>query len=139
MASKSSEAKDHRLRVYGKYGGRCALCGELLGPKWHIWPMVKETGGLRVIDARGVPKDAREHDLPACISCNSSRLHHSRYGSTLITIEQFRACLYQEHEFLANGGMYATYYQRALRFGLIQETHKPIVFYFERETINFAQ
>lgn len=132
MATKSALAKAHRNKVYGKFQGRCALCGDLLGPRWHIWPMVKDAGGLRVVDGRGDYKDTRVYDMPACISCNRSRLNNSVRGSALITIEQFRACLYREHEFLAKHSMCASYYQRALRYGLIQETGNPIVFYFER-------
>ena len=132
MASKSALAKAHRERVYGKYGGRCAFCGDMLGSTWHLWHMLKADNGLRIVDGRGMTKATMDYDLPACISCNRTRLNHSRYGGTLIDIEAFRQCLYQELRFLANDSMYATYYQKALRFGLIQETSNPIVFYFER-------
>jgi hypothetical protein len=132
MASKLSPVKVHRNHVYGKYGGRCAFCGDQLPPRWHVWPIVKDGGRLRIVDARGVPKDARELDLPACISCNRTRLNNSMRGGVLITIEQFRGCLYREFKFLRSQCLNAPYYQKALRFGLIQETNKPIVFFFER-------
>lgn len=49
-----------------------------------------------------------------------------------MTIEQFRADIAQTFKFLRTGGITATSYGRAIRFGLIIETGNPIVFHFEK-------
>lgn len=133
MPTKKELEKKHRNYVYSKFNGRCAFCGHPLERGWHIWKSA--TAQLKIVDAQGAkvtPGAAR--DLPACVSCSSTRLHHSRYKTNkeLLDIEEFRQALYHEFEFMSTSSMAATYYKKAIRFGLIQETNKPIVFYFEQ-------
>lgn len=137
MPTKKEREKQHRNQVYAKFNGRCAFCGYPLEIGWHIWKATSTK--LFVIDRDGKSKDAatKQQDLPACISCNTTRLNNSRYAlnKELIDIEEFREALYREFEFLATSSMASTYYKKALRYGLIQETNNPIVFYFEKAII----
>lgn len=132
MASKAARIKAHRNMVYAKYNGKCALCGDQLEQRWCIWPMSKDTGGLQIIDADGAKREAGQYDLPSCPSCHGARMRYFMYNKKLLTIDEFRDQLYDDLEFLGKHSMCAAYYQRALRYGLIQETGNPIVFYFER-------
>ena len=132
MATKADRIKSHRNQVYAKYDGKCALCGDPLTPGWRIWPMVKNNGGLQIIGADGTKRETVQYDLPSCISCHGARNRYFRYTKKLPTIEEFRDQLNDDLEFLGKHSMCSAYYQRALRFGQIQETGNPIVFYFER-------
>jgi hypothetical protein len=118
--------------LYQKFDGRCAFCGyELLG-RWHVFDIMPTT---TIVTWKGdiiLGDDSYENRLPACISCNSSRIHGGgRRGELQLSIEQFRQWLYHEFDFMANRSMTTAYYQRAKRYGWLEETGKPIVFYFE--------
>lgn len=148
--------KADRQKVFDKFGGRCAYCGcDLSGKRWnvdHIEPVNRTTktkpgyyvhkttkersenpGGKwwlewervnpkRVFDKMLNPeRDTFENSNPSCHSCNITK-------STL-SIERFRAYIQQTVESL-NKNKYAAY-KFAKRFGLIQETPKPVKFYFE--------
>jgi 5-methylcytosine-specific restriction endonuclease McrA len=61
-----SLSPDARKVIRAKTGGRCHVCGGLLGPKWaadHVRPRAR--GG----------RDAAENYLPACSICNGARWH----------------------------------------------------------------
>lgn len=103
-----------RKRVYEKYGGRCAYCGEPIEYKEmqldHMEPLAK--GGA----------DNEANYMPACRTCN-------HYKSTL-TVEQFR----EQIGLLTKRLTERVYiYKLALRHGCITENNAPIVFYFETE------
>ena len=66
-------------------------------------------------------RDTVENALPACASCNINK-----HGDS---IEGFRATITKFVESLNN---YSVQYKVAKRYGLIQETQKPVVFYFEQ-------
>lgn len=117
-----------RDEVFNKYGGKCAYCGGILPAKgWqadHIEPHF-----------RGWPDSALEkygrkkggHNVanlnPACARCN-------RWKSTF-DIEQFRTEIQAQVERL---NRYSNNYRMALDYGLVSETTKPVVFYFETLT-----
>lgn len=118
--------------LYGDFNGLCALCGYELGERWHIWDIepsqtiVKKDGSVIL----GNP--AYENKLPACHSCHTSRYHHSHDKNARIDLETFREALYHEYWFLSQHSTYSTYFNRAIKFGLIKETGKEIVFHFEK-------
>jgi hypothetical protein len=146
--------KQDREKIFNKYGGKCAYCGCELQKGWHvdeIEPVMRKrkyipggwfnkTTGERVYnltednetetqwrDGKWV-SDGMEHphrltienQNPACASCNINK--HS--GS----LEDFRDLITGFMNHLNN---VSTQYKFAKRYGLLQETNNPVVFYFE--------
>ena len=121
--------KSERETVRMRFNGRCAYCGEPLGPKWHadhLEPVVRET---RYEQGRGfVPTgtllrphlDVIENLMPACIPCNIDKGPES--------LESWRAGLQRSLEVLHRN--HPTY-RHAKRFGLVVETGATIRFHFE--------
>jgi len=117
-----------RKRVANRYNGKCAFCGCELGKGWHIWdikPIVSAVGEDGCITKINTEE---ENLMAACKSCGSLRI---RSTSHKMDIEEFRKEVLLSFEFLRTGGITATSYGRSIRFGLIVETQKPVVFYFE--------
>jgi hypothetical protein len=103
-------AKREALRMM--FGGRCAYCGEVLDDKFHrehVHPRYR--GG----------SDSEENIWPACEKCN-------RFKSTF-SIEQFRGELALQ---LERARRYSINFRMAEKFGLVKETAKPVVFWFEQ-------
>lgn len=121
--------------LFAKFDGLCAFCGHELGERWHIWEMLPSK---TVVNFKGeiiLGDESYENKLPACISCNTSRNHGSKYvesRGTKLNIEEFRRWLLHEFDFMANRSMTTTYYKRAIKYGLIVETGNEILFYFEK-------
>ena len=122
--------KKQREDLFNKYGGRCAYCGEPLADRWHadhvepIWRLhewVRGVGFKPTGEALRPEKDTPENLLPACPPCNINKGGDS--------LEAWR-------ESLANSPLTlrrdAPIYKHAVRFGLIQETALPVIFYFEK-------
>lgn len=122
----------NREKVFSKYDGLCAFCGNTLEKGWHVWDImpiqsvVTEKGGIEKINTQ------YENLMPACKECGSVRIKNQ---SGKMDIEAFRNEIIHMYLFCRNGAMYASSIRRAIKFGLIKENHKPIVFYFEN--INF--
>jgi|SRR5688572_7130872 len=125
--------------LYQKFDGLCAFCGFELGERWHIWDIEPVQ---TVVNYKGeiiLGDDSYENKLPACVSCNSTRTHGNmamnqfRDTGRKLSIEQFRQWLYHEFDFMKNYSMTSTYYKKCIKYGLIEETGKEIVFYFERK------
>lgn len=113
--------------LFQKFNGKCSFCGQDLGAKWHIWHIDTP---VTIVNPSGditLGNEDYENKLPACISCNSTRNNHSHSKHDRINIEQFRQALEFEFKFLSEN----TYYKKAVKYGIITETHQPIVFYFE--------
>lgn len=102
-----------RAQVHAKYDGRCAYCGVEISQKGmqvdHFKP--RYHGGT----------DDLENLYPACHGCNNYKLTFS--------IEELRQQIAMQPERAAQKSVN---YRLALRYGLIQETGAPVVFYFER-------
>jgi hypothetical protein len=150
--------KAERQKVYEKYGGRCAYCGCQLEKGWHVdhleacrrlmkWVRPgyfhKDTGE-RINSKIRIPEhelheyyawrpgkwvcvgysnpDANHIDnyMPSCPSCNINK-----HGDTL---EQFRKNI---AGYLRSLNLRMVQYKMAKRYGLVEETGKPVVFYFE--------
>ena len=151
--------KDREI-IFNKYDGRCAYCGDPLQKGWHVdellpcrrkykytnayyrdseknkytWQEVKKLSeeemnnrGMKWID-RKLITDGYEHperlnidnQMPSCASCNINK--HS------MSLEDFRGLI---AGFMKHLNEHNTQYKIAKRYGLVQETIKPIVFYFE--------
>jgi len=152
-------SKKDRQIVFDKCNGRCAYCGDPLQKGWYIdhkepihrnyergKPYYKSRTGKRISveeyhlieedvirwgydyksgDSKVVGCDKPELDnidnmLPACFSCNNYK--HSA------TLEIFRKQIATALDKLNRDH---TIYKIGKRFGLLHETPKPIVFYFE--------
>lgn len=112
------------------FGGRCAYCGEVLGPRWHadhIEPVIRLT---TYVSGKGfVPSGEVEHPsrncfynfYPACAPCNVDKHRMS--------LEEWRKKLARGPEVLAS---HQPTFRHSVRFGLVEVTTKPVVFYFEK-------
>src|SRR5829696_1241629 len=116
-----SKVKALRERVYNKYGGHCAYCGQAIHYKAmqidHFLPQCKE----RYYAGR-CKKDvhAEENLMPACRRCN----HYKRAR----TPKQFRELMSTLHERLEN--IYIL--KVAIDFGIAQINPFDGKFYFEK-------
>lgn len=129
--------KKQRAELKMKFGGHCAYCGELLGDKWHAdhfepvvrdfkWEKCSKKGCLVAKQTGELLKpenDTMDNMMPACIRCNLNK--------SSIPLEGWRNILSNYINGLNNHGKYAMY-QHAKRFGLVQETNQPVVFFFEK-------
>lgn len=125
--------KAQREQVRQMFDGRCAYCGEPLPERWHADHMepvirdlvIKETARGTYRLTSGKPSrpdlDVIENFMPSCPPCNISK--HS------MTIEVWRGWLAGHINSL---NAYHPIYRLAKKYGLVQETAAPVVFYFER-------
>lgn len=132
MPTKAELYKLTKEMLYAKCDGHCAFCGDELGDLWCIWNIEPRETVITRQKEIILGNDSYENKLPACKSCNGARIYHSHDKKVRIGIEEFRRAIAQDFEFLRDKSMNRGLYQRALRYGLIQETNNPIVFYFER-------
>lgn len=127
-AGKPMTKKQEREYVRLRFGGNCAYCGHPLGDRWHrdhIEPVVREHKWVRgkfvaTGEVSFPDRDTVENSFPACPPCNLDKS-----GSSL---QQWRLKLQRSSEILRRD---ASAYRHAVRFGLVVETPKPIVFFFE--------
>lgn len=113
MTDKKKVSAILRRKIYEKYGGKCAYCGQAIEFRDmqvdHVIP--RHIGGT----------DDEKNYYPACKTCN-------HYKSTL-TVEKFRRELgllkkrLKEKVFI---------YRLAVRYGLISENDNEVKFYFEK-------
>ena len=105
-----------RLKVYEKFDGRCAYCGEIiLFSKMEVDHMHPRF----LSELRGKVDDGFENLMPACSPCNRHK------GG--MALEMWRDEISKQGDRIRSGP-----FDRALRFGQIQITRKPILFYFEK-------
>ena len=115
--SRKQIAQKIRKQVYEKYNGHCAYCGCKLE--------YKDMQVDHVISVYG--KDGSndlDNLMPTCRMCNF-------YKSTY-SLDDFRKNLETLHERLRKPFIY----RLALKYGLIEEHKKDVVFYFEKEQNN---
>lgn len=110
--------KKVREDVYNKYGGHCAYCGCELDIKDmqvdHI-----ESVYLAELKNKEI-NDSIDNFMPSCRMCN--------YYKSTYTIEQFREKL---TTMLMRNVRLPFDYRLALKYGLVKEDVKPVVFYYE--------
>lgn len=127
MARKLSDKKV-RLEVYNKYNGRCAYCGcEIKLTNFHIdhiKPKLRylkgNTDSISPYEKTIIGFDEIDNYNPSCGSCNASKGSHS--------LEEWKNHLRNKTNQLRKS---SSEYRAALRFGLIKETGRDVVFYFE--------
>lgn len=149
-----------RMAVYKKFGGHCAYCGCELERGWHVdhvepcrrltkWqpagyvypdgkPVPREElrglvegdmvdkgikwkEGKHVFTGYANPKENHiDNYMPACPSCNINK-----HGDT---IDGFRQSIAGHMNSL---NLRMVQYKMVKKYGLVEETGKPVVFYFE--------
>lgn len=122
--------KADRQKVFEKFGGRCAYCGCELENGWHVDHFESvgrklkynpDKGRLETTNKMDRPENhCIENMMPSCPSCN--RLKHS------MELEGFREVI---AGFTKSLNSYHNQYKFAKRYGLVEETGKPVIFYFE--------
>lgn len=122
MSKHKAIPKKTRLKLYDKYNHRCAYCGCDLEYKDMQVDHVKSV--YTNLDLRETMTEKEMYDeenfMPACRQCNF-------YKSTM-TVEDFRKRLQTTmmNNLRKNFG-----YRLAVKYGLVEEKTKNIVFYFE--------
>lgn len=116
-----------RQIIFDKFDGRCAYCGCELTKGWHVDEIEPIRRNWKVVNGRKVFTGCQhperltiENQNPSCPSCNINK--HSE------PLEQFRKNIaaYMKHL-----NEVSTQYKIAKRYGLVEETGKPVLFYFE--------
>jgi hypothetical protein len=111
--------KVDRHKIFDKFNGHCAYCGVKMDLKKmnkdHYWP--KRLAYLEPL----VDPDREDNLMPSCRECNIHK-HAMRPEVWRKELERQVSMLLKNAQF-----------KRALRFGQIQITEKPIVFYFEKK------
>lgn len=103
--------KAQRLQVYEKYDGKCAYCGN------HISLDEMQVDHIKPLALGGA--DDISNFAPACRMCN--------YYKSTLTLEKFR-----EQLGLLKGRLEKDFtYRLALKYGLIRECNRPVIFFFE--------
>lgn len=129
--------KTQRAALRLKFGGRCAYCGEVLPEKgWHadhVEPVLRISEVDEKARQKGVWKlkatgkltyeqhDSLENHFPACAPCNLFKATYS--------IETFREQISRQVE---RARASSVNFRTAERFGQLQVTAQPVVFWFER-------
>lgn len=114
--------KKQRAELKLKFGCRCAYCGCELGDKWHADHVEPVYRGYDTPSGMMNPHNERiENYFPACKPCNLFK--------SVWTVEQFRREIESQ---TTRARDYSVNFRTAERFGLIEETKKPVVFWFER-------
>lgn len=133
-----------RKVIWGKSGGKCWYCGRDLPVKgWHAdhFEPIKRLPDLKVrefhtdsqgrlsvterIEKREPLHPERDHIdnlVPSCQSCNTLK--------GMDDIEGFRETI---KRFVNSLNRYSVQYKVAKKYGLIEETDTPVVFWFEKE------
>jgi 5-methylcytosine-specific restriction endonuclease McrA len=139
--------KRQRQEVWDKSKGHCWYCGCLLGEKgWHAdhvkpvlrftpspsaksnpWQYTEEeraeikkiVGGQKMSEPQN---DNIKNIVPACAPCNLFK--------ATMSIEGFRSEIEKQ---VCRGIKSSVNFRTALRFGMIEETREPVIFWFEHQ------
>lgn len=136
--------KGDRQLIFNKYGGKCAYCGCELVKGWHvdeIEPIIRSKRYLEDLNGNRI-WNTEKHEWvtenylefpdrlhinnqnPSCASCNILKNRN--------TLEGFRDMITQ---FIQSLNLYTNQYKFAKRYGLVIETDKPVIFYFEKDRV----
>jgi 5-methylcytosine-specific restriction endonuclease McrA len=111
-----------RKTVHAKYGGRCAYCGqEITLKQMHVDHLKPIWRGNPTVNPKYRGADTIDNMMPACRACNLWKSVHP--------LEQFRAEMTAQVERLR---LRSANYRMAERYGLVEATGKPVIFWFER-------
>lgn len=119
--------KHLKALVCEKTNYRCCFCGDTLVAHVHT-VLVQET--RLEVDVNGQLTEVGNdyNNLYAC--CKECGSVISKWKGKM-TIENFRDEIIKMYQFARDYAMYSSSIRRAIKFGLISETHIPIKFYFE--------
>jgi hypothetical protein len=113
--------------IFQKFGGKCAYCGCELMKGWHVDEIEPVRRNQKWVNGKWVNDGCKhperfhiDNQNPACASCNINK--HS------MSLEEFRKLI---SGFITHLNERNTQYKIAKRYGLVNETQKPIEFYFE--------
>lgn len=120
--------KAQREQLKNKFGGHCAYCGCDLGDKWHadhieaVKRDIIHVGGGKLVSGEMTRPhlDTIENMNPACVPCNLNKSSMSIEGWRGVLSGYRKALIRDSHTF-----------RHSLRFGLVEFTDKPVVFFFE--------
>ena len=112
--------KKQREELKQKYGGNCAYCGCELLDKWHAdhFIAIRRNGDGT---CEHPEHNVLENFMPSCAPCNINKKS--------LPIEAWREQIKRYEQSLLK---YHNIFNHAYRFGLIEFTDKPVVFYFEK-------
>lgn len=116
-------SKAQREQIFSMFGGKCAYCGCDLQKGWHadhVEPVHREWWKKVGAGLECPERDNIGNLFPSCPPCNIDK--HA------MSIEGWRHKLSRTLSVLQKN---SPTYRHAVRFGLLSETDKPIVFYFE--------
>jgi len=123
-------SKKNREIIKQKFGGKCAYCGCELKKGWHVDELEPVRRNFTYDKNKGTFKATGDclhperfninNQMPSCQSCNINK--HS------LSLEEFRNLIVG---FINSLNRDSTQYKIAKRYGLVQETNKPVIFYFE--------
>ena len=123
-------SKKDREIIKQKFGGKCAYCGCELKKGWHVDELEPVRRNFTYDKNKGTFKATGDclhperfninNQMPSCQSCNINK--HS------LSLEEFRNLIVG---FINSLNRDSTQYKIAKRYGLVQETNKPVIFYFE--------
>lgn len=133
-------SKIDRKAVYESLGGHCAYCGETIEYKdmqvdhiipkqffeWHLKNEFKIPPFLKHLKLYDV--DHSDNLLPTCRVCNKWKSAHD--------LELFRSEIFAQIERLNKR---SSNYRMAKKYGLVQETPNPIIFYFEKHNTKYIK
>lgn len=115
-------SKVNRNEIFNKFGGRCAYCGAILEQRWHADHLEPVVRCLHTGEMTKPENDNFGNMMPSCPSCNMDK--------SSMPLEVWRGLIENKINVLNRD---VAVYRFAKRYGLVQETGKPVVFYFERE------
>lgn len=111
----------NRQAIYDKSNGVCWYCSDpLAGKRWHedhFYPIRRNPDGTCL----NPQYDVEENKVPSCAPCNKLK--------SSLNIEYFRKYI---QEFVDSLNKYTNQYKFAKRYGQIQETRHPVIFWFEK-------
>ena len=111
-----------RKVIWDKSNGKCWYCGCGLGENgWHadhFKPVIRKVDGTM----RAPENDVEENMVPACGSCNRMKGRMS--------IDSFRKII---EGFVNSLNRDSTQYKFSKRYGLVEETHNEVEFWFEKQ------
>lgn len=122
-------SKAQREQLKNKFGGHCAYCGCDLGAKWHADHIEAVDRVMADCEKRGVKTTSQMHKPhldnienmnPACVPCNLNKSSMPLEGWRGVLAGYRKALIRDSHTF-----------RHSLRFGLVEFTEKPVVFFFE--------
>lgn len=114
-----------RKEIWDKSNGHCWYCGCELEKGWHVDHLEPVVRNLATGEMEQPQNDTFDNKVPSCPSCNIQK--------SSLPLESWRRIIKSHIKSLNRD---STQYKVAKRFGLVQETEREVVFWFEREENN---